>query len=72
MLRDKPSEKTAEGPRRQWRAFASEKGLHASKTRDAVVDIFLKTKDHIDLQSLFERARRSQPGVGFATIYRTM
>ena len=70
--RDKTSEKTPENPQRQWRDFVSEKGLHASKTRDAVVDIFLKTKDHIDLQSLFERARRSHPGVGFATVYRTM
>jgi Fur family ferric uptake transcriptional regulator len=65
-------EKTAENPQRQWREFVSEKRLHASKTRELVVDIFLKTKEHIDLQSLFERTRRAQPGVGFATVYRTM
>jgi len=70
--REKSSEKTAESPQRQWRDFASGKRLHASKTRDAVVEIFLKTKDHIDLQSLFERARQAHPGVGFATVYRTM
>jgi Fur family ferric uptake transcriptional regulator len=69
--REKP-EKAADGPHRQWQQFVSERGLHASKTRDAVVEIFLKTKEHIDLQGLFERARRSHPGVGFATVYRTM
>jgi Fur family ferric uptake transcriptional regulator len=70
--REKQPEKAVDSPHRQWKEFVSEKGLHASKTREAVVDIFLKTKEHIDLQSLFERARRSQPGVGFATVYRTM
>jgi Fur family transcriptional regulator, ferric uptake regulator len=70
--REKQPEKALDNPHQQWRDFVSEKGLHASKTRDAVVDIFLKTKEHIDLQSLFERARRTHPGVGFATVYRTM
>ena len=70
--REKQPEKAGDNPHQQWRDFVSEKGLHASKTRDAVVDIFLKTKEHIDLQSLFERARRTHPGVGFATVYRTM
>ena len=69
--RGKP-EKPADGPHRQWQEFVSGRGLHASKTRDAVVDVFLKTKEHIDLQGLFERARRTHPGVGFATVYRTM
>ncbi len=70
--REKQPEKAGNNPHRQWKEFVSDKGLHASKTREAVVDIFLKTKEHIDLQSLFERARRSHPGVGFATVYRTM
>jgi Fur family ferric uptake transcriptional regulator len=55
-----------------WRAFLDQRHLHASKTRDAVVDVFLEADEHVDLQSLFERARRRHPGVGFATVYRTM
>ncbi|HEY7372072.1 MAG TPA: Fur family transcriptional regulator [Polyangia bacterium] len=69
--REKQQEKSHD-PHRLWRDFVSERGLHVSKTRDAVVDVFLKTKEHVDLQTLFELARKSHPGVGFATVYRTM
>jgi Fur family ferric uptake transcriptional regulator len=55
-----------------WRAFVGDRGLNASKARDAVVEIFLGTKDHIDLQGLYALARKRYPGVGFATVYRTM
>ncbi len=55
-----------------WRSFVGDRGLNASKARDAVVEIFLTTKDHIDLQSLYTLARKRHPGVGFATVYRTM
>jgi Fur family ferric uptake transcriptional regulator len=59
-------------PAEVWRAFVGDRGLNASKARDAVVEIFLSTKDHIDLQALYALARKRYPGVGFATVYRTM
>jgi Fur family ferric uptake transcriptional regulator len=59
-------------PAEVWRAFVGDRGLNASKARDAVVEIFLSTKDHIDLQALYALARKRHPGVGFATVYRTM
>jgi Fur family ferric uptake transcriptional regulator len=70
-------EKVVEGKRTDkpegiWRDFISRRGLNASRTRDAVVTLFLETKDHIDLQSLYGLARKRHPGVGFATVYRTM
>ena len=49
--REKTAEKTLENPQRQWREFVSEKGLHASKTRELVVDIFLKQ------QAIFDERR---------------
>jgi Fur family transcriptional regulator, ferric uptake regulator len=55
-----------------WRVFLGQRGLNASKARDAVVTTFLESKDHVDLQALYARAKRRQPGVGFATVYRTM
>ena len=59
-------------PRRLWRNFLADRGLNSSKTRDAVVDVFLGTSTHVDLQSLFDIARRRHSGVSFATVYRTM
>ncbi len=55
-----------------WRAFVVHRGLNASKTRDEVVAVFLETTAHVDLQSLHEAVRRRHPGIGFATVYRTM
>ena len=55
-----------------WRAFLLERGLNASKTRDDVVAVFLQTTAHIDLQALHAVVRKRHPGIGFATVYRTM
>ena len=64
--------RASEETERIWKSFLSNKGLNASKTRDDVVAVFLHTTTHIDLQSLHEAVRRRHPGIGFATVYRTM
>lgn len=64
--------RSADEPRRLLRNYLSSKGLNASKTRDAVVDAFLGTTGHVDLQSLVDTARRLHAGVSFTTVYRTM
>jgi len=66
------NKRTLAETRAVWQSFLASRNLHASKTREVVVDIFLETRSHVDLQSLFELARKRQPGVGFATVYRTM
>jgi Fur family transcriptional regulator, ferric uptake regulator len=67
-LRSRPPE----DPRRLWRDFVADRGLNASRAREAVVDVFLATSAHVDLQSLYDIARRRHSGVSFATVYRTM
>jgi Fur family ferric uptake transcriptional regulator len=37
-----------------------------------VVDTFFGTTEHVDLQELFEAARKKHAGVSFATVYRAM
>jgi Fur family ferric uptake transcriptional regulator len=58
--------------KRPWRAFVTDRKLNESKTREAVVDTFLESSDHVDLATLHERVRRTNPHVGMATVYRTM
>ncbi len=70
--RARTQKKGATQPERLWRAFLGDRGLNISKARDSVVEIFLATKEHIDLQTLYTLARKRHPGVGFATVYRTM
>jgi Fur family ferric uptake transcriptional regulator len=55
-----------------WQAFVAERRLNVSSTRDQVMSVFLETKSHIDLQSLHQAVRSRHPGIGFATVYRTM
>jgi Fur family transcriptional regulator, ferric uptake regulator len=59
-------------PNKLWRDFLSDRGLKASKARDAVVAAFLDTEGHVGLQALYDRAKRRHPGTGFATVYRAM
>jgi Fur family ferric uptake transcriptional regulator len=58
--------------KRPLEAFVRAKGLHASKVRDLVVDTFLLAGEHLGLEALLEKVRQKNPGVGMATVYRTM
>lgn len=70
--RTSAAQKEAVELKRPWKEFLRERGLHDSRTREAVVDLFLETDGHVELQELFDRARKRDPGLGFATVYRTM
>jgi Fur family ferric uptake transcriptional regulator len=61
-----------EDVKRPLRAFLKAKGLHESKVRDLVVDTFLGAHEHMGLEALLEKVRARNPGVGMATVYRTM
>lgn len=55
-----------------WRSFLRKKGLKTTQQREAIVDAFLHTSGHVALDSLLARARRTHPGVGLATVYRSV
>ena len=64
--------RTLEEVKRPLRAFVKAKGLHESKIRDLVVETFLSSQEHMGLDQILERVRAKNPGVGMATVYRTM
>jgi Fur family transcriptional regulator, ferric uptake regulator len=66
------SRRNIEEVKRPLRAFLKAKGLHESKTRDLVIDTFLTAHDHLGLEAILEKVRVTNPGVGMATVYRTM
>ena len=66
------SRRALEEAKRPLKAFLKAKHLHESKVRDLVVDTFLATEEHLDLDAILARVRKKNPGVGFATVYRTM
>ena len=52
--------------------FAASKGLRSTRQRDVILDIFLSTHEHISVEELYFKIKSSNPGVGHATVYRTL
>ncbi len=55
-----------------WRAYLQRKRLKTTQQREAIVDAFLRSSGHVALEDLLSSARRRNPGVGLATVYRTV
>jgi len=47
-------------------------GKKHTKQRNAILDVFVRAGGHLSLYEILALVQKSQPGVGFATIYRTM
>ncbi len=63
---------TNKDPKAPWRAYLQRKGLKTTQQREAIVDAFLRSSGHVALEDLLASARRKHPGVGLATVYRTV
>jgi Fur family ferric uptake transcriptional regulator len=55
-----------------WRQYLRRKKLKTTQQREAIVDAFLRSTGHVALEDLLSSARRRNPGVGLATVYRTV
>jgi Fur family ferric uptake transcriptional regulator len=47
-------------------------GGKRSSKRDRILDIFLRQKGHLTADELYDLVRRDDPGIGRATVYRTL
>src|SRR6185436_353135 len=47
------------------------RGKHSAK-RDQIRDVFLHQRGHLSADDLFDLVRREHPGIGRATVYRTL
>ncbi len=54
------------------KSYMETKGLKSTSQRDYIADVFFKTSTHISLDELLKKVRRKTPGIGYATVYRTM
>ncbi len=52
--------------------FAAQKGLRSTRQRDVILDIFLSTHQHVSVEELYLKIKASNPGIGNATVYRTL
>ncbi|HEX2732044.1 MAG TPA: transcriptional repressor [Polyangiaceae bacterium] len=58
--------------RSQLDTYMAEQGLRSTGQRRAIIESFFSTAGHATIEDLLERVRQKDPGIGYATVYRTM
>jgi Fur family ferric uptake transcriptional regulator len=52
--------------------FIARKGLKSTRQRDTILDFFLSSELHMSIEDLYLKLRSKHPGIGYATVYRTL
>ena len=52
--------------------YISTHGLKFTPQRRLIVDVFLKQPGHLSTEELYDKVKAADPGVGQATVYRTL
>jgi Fur family ferric uptake transcriptional regulator len=55
-----------------FRRALKEKGLKTTSQRDDIARTFFASHRHLSIDDLYREVRQVNPGVGYATVYRTM
>ncbi len=56
----------------RFREFLESEGLKYTRQRRAIALVFYGADKHLSLQELLDLAKRAEPALGYATVYRTM
>jgi Fur family transcriptional regulator, ferric uptake regulator len=62
----------SEGERAVLEGYLRERGQKMTSPRETVLDAFLAMERHVTAEELLEAARRIDPGIGQATVFRTI
>jgi Fur family ferric uptake transcriptional regulator len=63
-MRKKPSEQLSE--------YLAAKNLKSTSQRDTILNVFVEAGRHLSAEELYARVKKSHPGIGYATVYRTL
>ena len=58
--------------KKTFNSFAVSRGLRSTRQRDIILDCFLATRQHISVEELYLKIKAAHPGIGSATVYRTL
>ncbi len=58
--------------RQRLAAYMASKSKKSTRQRELIFECFLGLDRHVSLQELLDRVQDRDPGVGYATVYRTM
>jgi Fur family ferric uptake transcriptional regulator len=56
----------------QLSEYLATQGLRSTSQRDAILKVFIDAGQHLSAEELYARVKKSHPGIGYATIYRTL
>lgn len=59
-------------PRGTLEHYLRERGLRLTRQRETILQVFLANPHHISVEDLYNRVRKADSGIGFATVYRTL
>jgi Fur family ferric uptake transcriptional regulator len=57
---------------RELETHMRERGLKHTRQRDEILEVFFEGGGHASIDDLLSRVQARMPGVGYATVYRTM
>ncbi len=63
-MRKKPSEQLSD--------YLAVKKLKSTSQRDTILNVFVEAGRHLSAEELYARVKKSHPGIGYATVYRTL
>jgi len=55
-----------------WKNQVRESGCRITKAREAILDVLKQSSEHYTADEIFKLVVKSYPGIGLATIYRTL
>ncbi len=55
-----------------FQEYAAAKGLKSTRQRDIILESFLSSDRHLSIEELYLQLREKHPGIGYATVYRTL
>jgi Fur family ferric uptake transcriptional regulator len=55
-----------------FRDYLATQGLKSTRQREIILDEFLRCASHPSTEELYLRLRKKHPGIGYATVYRTL
>lgn len=56
----------------RFREYITQKGLKRTQQRETILQHFLKCTTHVSTEELYLSLRRKHPGIGYATVHRTL
>lgn len=58
--------------RKTFREFVTKQGLKSTRQRDLILEFFLASQQHMSIEELYRKLRAKHPGIGYATVCRTL